>query len=311
VFLSYDINKATFLNSSIIILMGATAARFLLSLIPPLPFLLAGCLPLWLGALLAGVSGLPLHPGVLGVSTLAVAVLILAAFGARETFCPGVGRCPAWEITFTRQPQIATPVALGVTALTGLILQFGWRTGAFTIPLGALGLLGGYFSFAPPLAWHRRGLGEAVGALCFGLLPVATGLYLQCGQLLTETLFYGLPLTFTGFNLFLLYGFPGPAEVAAPRTLAARVQPLTVALLYTIFNILTIIGLMLILLFPASALPWRLGLVPLTLLAVVNQELIKRKAYLQEGRLQLLARLTLALHVGMGLVFLMMLWQRL
>jgi 1,4-dihydroxy-2-naphthoate octaprenyltransferase len=292
-------------------LKGAKVATFLTSLIPPLPFLLAGCLPLWVGALLAGVSGLPLRPGVLGASTLAVAALMLVAFASRETFCPKVGRCPAWRLTFARQPQIVTHAALGVTALMGVALQFGWRTGAFTIPLGALGILGGYFSFAPPLAWHRRGLGEAVGALCFGLLPVATGLYLQCGQLLTEALLYGLPLTFTGFNLFLMYGFPSPAEENAPRTLAARVQPLTAALFYTIFNILTIISLVLILTFPASALPWRFGLVPLTILAVVNQELIKRKAHLQEGRLQLLARLTLTLSVGMGLVFVMMLWQRL
>jgi 1,4-dihydroxy-2-naphthoate octaprenyltransferase len=292
-------------------LMGATAATFLTSLIAPLPFLLAGCLPLGVGSLLAGVSGLPLRAGVLGASTLAVAALMLSAFAARETYCPGVGRCPAWRLTFAPQPQIATHAALGVAALMGVALQFAWRTGAFTIPLGALGVLGGYFSFAPPLAWHRKGLGEAMGALCFGLLPVATGLYLQCGQLLTEALLYGLPLTFTGFNLFLIYGFPSPADEAAPRTLAARVQPLTAALLYTIFNILTIIGLLLILIFPASALPWRFGLIPLTILAVVNQELIKRKAYVQEGRLQLLARLTLTLQVGMGLVFVMMLWQRL
>lgn len=304
--------------------MGATVTTFLMSLIPPLPFLLAGCLPLWVGSLLAGVSGLPLRPGVLGAGILAVAALMLAAFAGRETFCPGVGRCPAWRLTFARQPRIVTLAALGVAALIGAALQFGWRTGAFTIPLGALGILGGYFSFAPPLAWHRRGLGEAMGALCFGLLPVATGLYLQCGHLLTETLLYGLPLTFTGFNLFLMYGFPGPGDAGSqiplnppfsegdlPGTLAARIQPLTAALLYTILNILTIIGLALILIFPAAALPWRFGLVPLTLLAVVNQELIKRKAYLQEGRLHLLARLTLTLHVGMGLVFVMMLWQRL
>lgn len=291
--------------------MGATAATFLTSLLPLSPFLLAGCLPLWVGALLAGVSGLPVRPGVLGAGTLAVAALILAAFGAREAFCPGVGRCPAWKLTTARQPQTAAYGALGAAALMGLALQFGWRTGAFTIPLGALGILGGYFSFAPPLAWHRRGLGEAASAFCFGLLPVATGLYLQCGQLLTELLFYGLPLTFTGFNLFLVYGFPGPGSAAPPRTLAARVQPLTAALLYTIFNVLTILGLMLILIFPASALPWRFGLVPLAILAVVNQELIKRKAYLEEGRLRLLARLTLTLHAGLGLVFVMMLWQRL
>jgi 1,4-dihydroxy-2-naphthoate octaprenyltransferase len=236
---------------------------------------------------------------------------MLAAFAARETFCPGVGRCPAWKLSFTRRPQAVTSAAFGVAALLGLTLQYGWQTGALTIPLGALGILGGYFSFAPPLAWHRRGLGEAVGALCFGLLPVTTGLYLQCGQLLTETLLYGLPLTFTGFNLFLMYGFPSPADAAVPGTLMARVQPLTAALVYTIFNVLTILGLVLILLFPASVLPWRFGLIPLTLLAVANQELIKRKAYLQEGRPQLLARLTLALHLGMGLVFVIMLWQRL
>jgi 1,4-dihydroxy-2-naphthoate octaprenyltransferase len=290
--------------------MGATAATFLTSLRPVFPFILAGCLPLWVGALLAWVSGLPVRPGVLGAGTLAVAALILAAFGARENFSPGVGRCPAWKFDL-QPPQMPAYAALGVAALMGLTLQFGWRTGSFTIPLGALGVLGGYFSFAPPLAWHRRGVGEAAGALCFGLLPVVTGLYLQSGQLLTEVLLYGLPLTFTGFNLFLVYGFPGPADAAPPRNLAARVQPVTAALLYTIFNVLTILGLVLILLFQAASLPLRFGLVPLTILAVVNQELMKRKAYLQESKLNLLARLTLTLHLGMGLVFVLMLWQRL
>jgi 1,4-dihydroxy-2-naphthoate octaprenyltransferase len=289
--------------------MGATAARFVTSLIPPLPFLLAGCLPLWVGALLAGVSGYPLRPAVLGAGTLAVAALILAAFAGRETFCPGAGRCPAWRLE-SQTPKVLAYGALGMAGLLGLALQFGWRTGDFTIPLGGLGILGGYFSFAPPLAWHRRGLGEVVGAFCFGLLPVATGLYLQCGQLLTEVLLYGLTLTFTGFNLFLLYGFPGPGAEPGFRSLAARVEPVTGALLYTICNLLTIIGLTMILIFPAAVLPWRFGLLPLLLLAVINQELIKRKAYQQEGRLNLLGRLTLTLHLGMGLMFVLMLWQR-
>jgi 1,4-dihydroxy-2-naphthoate octaprenyltransferase len=291
--------------------MGATTAMFLTSLIPPLPFLLAGCLPLWVGALLAGVSGLPVRPWVLGASALAVVALILGAFAAREVFCPGAGRCPAWRLTFARRPEIPAYAALAVAAVLGFALQFGWRTGDFTIPLGGLGILGGYFSFAPPLAWHRRGLGEALGGFCFGLLTVAAGLYLQCGQLLTEVLLYGLPLSFTGFNLFLVYGFPGPEAAPGSRTLAARLEPLTGALLYTIFNVLTIIGLVLILIFPAASLPWRFGLWPLLILAVVNQELIKRKAYRDEGRIKLLSRLTLTLHLGMGLVFVLLLGQRL
>jgi 1,4-dihydroxy-2-naphthoate octaprenyltransferase len=291
--------------------MGATAAKFLTSLIPPLPFLLAGCLPLWVGALLAGVSGLPMRPGVLGAGSLAVLALILAAFAGREAFCPGAGRCPAFRMTWAREPKTSAYAALAVAAVLGLALQFGWRTGDFTIPLGSLGILGGYFAFAPPLAWHRRGLGEAVGGFCFGLLPVATGLYLQCGQLLTEVLLYGLPLTFTAFNLFLVYGTPGPEAAPGSGTLAARVAPTTGALIFTINNVLTIIGLALILIFPAASLPWRFGLWPLLLLAVINQELVKRKAYRDERRLTLLARLTLTLHLGMGLVFVFMLWQRL
>jgi 1,4-dihydroxy-2-naphthoate octaprenyltransferase len=291
--------------------MGAPALTLMTSLLPPLPFLLAGCLPLWVGALLAGVSGLGLRLGVLGASTLAVAALILAAFAARESFCPGAGRCPAFRLTLARKPEVPAYTALAVAGLLGLALQFGWRTGDFTIPLGGLGILGGYFSFAPPLAWHRRGLGEALGGFCFGLLPVAAGLYLQCGQLLTEVLLYGLPLTFTGFNLFLVYGFPSPGEASACRTLAARLEPVTAALIYTVVNILAIIGLLLILIFPAADLPWRHGLWPLLLLAVINQELIKRKAYRQENRLRLLARLTLTLHLGMALIFVLMLWQRL
>ncbi|MDP2047212.1 MAG: hypothetical protein Q8L00_13485, partial [Deltaproteobacteria bacterium] len=266
---------------------------------------------LWVGALLAGVSGLPLRPGVLGAGSLAVLALILAAFAGRETFCPGAGRCPAWKVTFARQPITPAYTALAVAAVLGLALQFGWRTGDATIPLGGLGILGGYFAFAPPLAWHRRGLGEVVGGLCFGLLPVAMGLYLQCGQLLTEVLLYGLPLTFTGFNLFLVYGTPSPGAAPGFRTLAARVAPATAALIFTINNVLTIIGLALILIFPAASLPWRYGLWPLLILAVINQELVKRKAYLDERRIKLLARLTLTLHLGMGLVFVLMLWQRL
>ncbi len=294
------------------------------NILAPLPLLLAGCLPFWAGSLLAQVSGYPLRLGVLLAGTLAVAGLILAAFAARETFAPEAGRSPAWRLGFLRSSpggwagEDARPTArmayasLGLAALLGLCLQFLYHTGDLTIPLGALGVLGGYFFFAPPLAWRRRGLGEAVGALCFGLLPVATGFYLQSGYWVAEELLYGLPLTWAGFNLFLVYGFPDPQAEAPPRhSLAARLGPVPAALIYTVGNILVILGLVALLLFPASPLPWRNAVWPLLLLAVVNQELIKRRAYRDEAKLRLLCRLTLALHLGLGAVFCLMLRQRL
>lgn len=283
------------------------------NLLAPLPFVLAGLAPFAAGTLLAVVSGFPLRWVVFFFGLMGVAALIKAAFAARDLFAPGLGRCPAWLALPPAEVRRLAYICLIVAAVSGLVLQVFLRTGELTIPLGGLGVLGGYFYFAPPLKWGRRGLGEAAGAFCFGLLPVAGGLYLQCGHLLTEVLFYGLPLSCAAFNLFLIYGFPGPAAAAAAPDrfgLASRLGPVAGAMLYTIFNILTILGLVAILLFPASALPWRAGLWPLLILAVVNQELVKRKAYLEEGRLQRLCRLTLALHLGMGLMFVWMLWQR-
>src|SRR5208337_3164464 len=290
----------------------------------PLPMLVAGCLPFWAGSLLSGVSGYPLRPGVLLAGTLGVVALVLAAFAARESFAPGAGRYPPWRPDLFRGPQGLAYACLGTAAVLGLLLQFGCRTGDLTIPLGALGILGGYFSFARPLCWYRRGLGEVAGALCFGLLPVATGFYLQCGHLVTEVLLYGLPLTWAGFNLFLGYGFPDikdnkdpnnqkapQGEAAAAPALAARLGPVPAALLYTGGNLLVILGLLAIFFFPASPLPWRAWLWPLLLLAAVNQELLKRRAYREESRLRRLCRLSLALHLGMGAVFNLMLWQRL
>jgi 1,4-dihydroxy-2-naphthoate octaprenyltransferase len=294
------------------------------SYLAPLPLLLAGCLPFWAGNLLAAVSGYPLRPGVLLAGTIALAALILAAMAAREIFAPGSGRYPAWRLPSlpgsrrrwtdedARPTYIVALVWLGVAAALGLGLQFLWRTGDLTIPLGALGVLGGYFSFAPPLAWHRRGLGEAAGGLCFGLLPMLTGFYLQSGYWVAEELLYGLPLTFAGFNLFMIYGFPDPQRMAPPRhSLAARWGPAAAALCYTAGNLLIMLLLAGLFYFPASPLPFRGLIWPLLLLAVVNQELLKRRAYREEARLQLLCRLTLAFHLAMGAAFCLMLWHRL
>ena len=290
----------------------------------PLPLLLAGCLPLWAGTLLAMVSGYPLRPWVLLAGTLAVAVLVLAAGAARESFAPGAGRYPSWRLLAfpgsrvrgpgeaLRPPYLRAYVCLGLAALMGVLLQFLGQTGNLTLPLGALGVLGGYFSFAPPLAWHRRGLAEVAAGLCFGLLPVVTGFYLQSGYWVTEALFYGLPLTFAGFNLFLIYGFPGPNEETSMRySLASRWGPVTGALIYTVVNILLILGLLALLFFPASPLPFRVAIWPVLLLAVINQELLKRRAYRQENRFRMLGRLSLTLQLALGGVFCLMLWQRL
>lgn len=278
-----------------------------------LPYLLTGLLPLAVGTLLVGACGLPISPGVFAAVLAAAAALILAACAGREAFAPGAGLWPAQG--FGTAPA-ARRLALGCLVLAaGLlaVLQFSGLTGDWTIPLGGLGILGGYFYFAPPVRWHYRGLGELVGALGFGLLPVGAGFYFQSGRLVPEILLYGFPLSFGAFNLFLMHGFPRPgtAPLAGEGTLAERLGPVAGALAYTVANILTIAGLFVCVIFPAAPLPSHLGLWPLMGLAVVNQEFVKRRAYRTEAGLARLCRLTLSLHLGMGLVFALGLWLRL
>jgi 1,4-dihydroxy-2-naphthoate octaprenyltransferase len=192
----------------------------------------------------------------------------------------------------------------------GLWLQAGAGTGKLTLPLGGLGVVCSHCLFAPPLALARRGWGEAAAALGFGLLPVFAGYYLQTGHGLTEILLLGLPLSLAAFNLFLIWGLPAPGSLPG-GTLATRLSPPGVGLLFTVVNIFTIAALCVVLLFPAVPLPSRWGLLFLLGVAVLHQELIKRRAYADEARLRWLARSLLLQQLAMGLVFVWGLWPRL
>ncbi len=276
--------------------------------------LAAACLvPYLLGTLLAQASGYPIRWSVAGLGLWGTLTLYLAALAARETFAPGISRWPALG---GRHPQTWKRLAyifLGLAGAAGLLLQFHENTGELTLPLGGLGLVLGYFTFAPPLAWCRRGLSELTGGVAFGVLPVLAGYYLQCGHVISEILVLGLPLSLAAFNLFLIWGLPLPLSTAIGEglSLATRLRPPAVGLLFTVVNILMILLLVVALLFPASPYQAWCGLLGLLGVALGNQELIKRRAYVREDRLRLLSGLLMAQQVGMGLIFSLGLWGRL
>jgi len=278
-----------------------------------LPLLLAGGLALGVGALLAEGSGFPVRTEVFGMALAGLAALMVAALCGREAYAPGVGRWPALRNATPAFWRYLAYGCLSAAALLGLMLQFVWHTGDFTLPLGAMGVLVGYFSFAPPLAWYQRPGGEILPALGLGLLPVAAGYYLQGGHLISEILLYGLPLTFSAFNLFLLQGLPDPGRPSSlsPAGLGSRLRPVAMGLIYTLVNILLILALVFCIFFPPHNLGMRPWLWLLILVALVSQELIKRRAYLNEDRIILLIYLNTGLHLGMNLVFILGLWGRL
>jgi len=127
--------------------------------------------------------------------------------------------------------------ALGSLALAtgvGLVLQLGYRTGIWTLPLGLLGMLGGFFYSAKPLRWVSRGWGELWIAFCYGWLPVAVGYYLQMGRMTPVIHWLSVPIGLTIFNVILLNEFPDyPADLAAGKAnLAVRLGLERAARLY-------------------------------------------------------------------------------
>jgi len=90
----------------------------------------------------------------------------------------------------------------------GVVLQAGYQTGMWTLPLGIIGLLGGFFYSSRPIRWVRSGLGELWIAICYGWLPVAAAFYLQTGYLTSTVHWLALPVGFTIFNVILLNEFP-------------------------------------------------------------------------------------------------------
>jgi 1,4-dihydroxy-2-naphthoate octaprenyltransferase len=62
----------------------------------------------------------------------------------------------------------------------GIILQFHFKTGPLTIPLGVIGIFIGWFYTAPPIKAAYRGWGEVFMMIAYGLL-IITIYYTQAG----------------------------------------------------------------------------------------------------------------------------------
>jgi 1,4-dihydroxy-2-naphthoate octaprenyltransferase len=99
-------------------------------------------------------------------------------------------------------------ICLLLAAAIGIYLQFGLMTGPWTIPLGVIGMLGGFFYSTRPVRWVSRGMGELWIAFCFGWLPVAASFYIQTQSIVPQVHWFSLPIALTIFNVILLNEFP-------------------------------------------------------------------------------------------------------
>jgi len=100
--------------------------------------------------------------------------------------------------------------------ITGLILQFYFKTGKWTLLLGISGIICAYFYSQPPLRWVSRGIGEILIAYAFGWLAVNAGFYLQASRFDILATWVCLPIACSVANIILINEYPDyPADKQA------------------------------------------------------------------------------------------------
>jgi len=284
------------------------------------PFHSVGVLPFILGEVLAWRQGVAFRSDVCAWGTLGVVLVMLATYYAGEywdyaedtlghSLSASARQDPSRFAGGSRVLQRgllprhaalwASLVSLLLAAGVGLILQLGYRTGPWTIPLGVIGMLGGFFYSTRPLRWVSTGLGELWIVFCYGWLPVAVGYYLQMGKIATLVHWLAAPIGLTIFNVILLNEFPDyPADLATGKTnLVVRLGPGHASRLYGLTSLGSWIAMLLSLRqgVPTRALWFYLPILALSLILVV---LVMHGRWRDQATLEKLCAANLVVNLG-------------
>lgn len=220
-------------------------------LLSRLPFHIVGVLPFILGTLLAIHDGYQMQTTVLGLGILGTVFIMLATYYSGEFFDQEEdtqsgkteksrfsGGSQAIQRGLVHPDHViwAALIALGIAGIIGIIIWLGLGTGPLTIPLGALGMAGGFLYSAKPVRWVSRGLGEVWIAFCYGWLPVAAAYYLQSGTIPISVTSISIPIACSIFAVILMNEFPDYEvdKETGKRNLLVRLGPQRGAVLYAV-----------------------------------------------------------------------------
>jgi len=157
----------------------------------------------------------------------------LASASGKNPFSGGSQVLVKGLVSRSKVKIAAYAVALAALAI-GCILQFYFKTGAWTIPLGASGIICGVFYSKPPLRLVNRGLGEIAIAYSFGLLAVNAAFYIQVSGFHILPLIVSLPVACSVANIILINEYPDyqADKQASKNNLLVRLGKGKAAMLY-------------------------------------------------------------------------------
>ncbi len=288
-----------------------------------LPFHSVGVLPFVLGTAIAWRQTGIFRWDVFALAVIAVMLIMLATYAAgerwdveedtrsqmrpvRSRFAGGSGTVVRGDISLKTAFAVSV-MSLILAATIGTVLQFVYRTGPWTLPFGAVGILGGFFYSTPPIRWVSRGFGELWIGLCYGWLPVAVAAYLQTGTFLPWVHIVAVPIGLSIFNVILLNEFPDyeADRASGKRNLLVRVGPQAAVGIYTAVSVAVMVAASL-----SIVLGWRpvvlLGIAPVLVLATGVTGGVLAGRWRDPRRLERLCAGNLIVNLGTTAAFLVL-----
>ncbi len=277
-----------------------------------LPFHTVGVFPFILGMVVAWSQGYSVNWGVAILSTLAVSLILLATYLAGEyndyetdSLNTGYNRFSGGSRVLQTGPigrrpvLVASILALAAAGVIGLVIQFHFNTGVFTIPLGAFGMLCGYFYSSRPFRWAYAGVGEVLIGICYGWLTVNTAYYLQTGSFGIIPTLVSLPIGISIFLVILINEFPDRSSdrASGKNNLVVRLGLDQAAQLYGVLSVICFLAIVTGLVAGVPTLMGVLSLVPLALI-VRNMVALTRRRYQDARALESLCATTLLINLG-------------
>lgn len=213
------------------------------------PFHTVGVLPFALGTILAYYQEQVFQLAVLVWGVFGVVLIMLATYYAGEYWdyqedelsasqypskFAGGSKVIQSGILPRRFARTASFVCLILALGVGAVLQFGYCTGPWTISLGVIGILGGFFYSARPVRWVSTGFGELWIGFCYGWLSIAASFYLQTGYISSLVHWLAIPVGLSIFNVILLNEFPDyrADQTAGKKNILVRLGPKKASHLY-------------------------------------------------------------------------------
>lgn len=285
------------------------------------PFHIVGILPFVLGAVLAYRLAHTFNPEVFVWGAMAVVLIMLSTYHAGEyydqrenaissrlhenPFAGGSRMIPEGKIP-ARVALWTSIIAILIALAIGLILQFVYHTGPYTLLLGSLGAFPGFFYSSEPIRLVKRGVGEIFIGFCYGWLPVASSYYIQTAGIAPVIQWLWMPIGFSIFNVIFLNEFPDYDADAATgkKNLLVRIGKDKGKWVYIVFNLLTGLTMMLS---PCFGVPVQVVYFYLPFLAIalfINQQILKGR-HEDARRLKLLCGLNIAVNIGTSLAFIL------